>query len=185
MATITSLTAQTAASGDELAANRAGADCKLLVQDVAATLAAASTTVAGKIEIAIQSEQETATDTDRVVTPGRQHFSPGACKFWVYWTGNSTTILLDYNVDTIANTGTGDADVTITTDFSSANWAGMVTTSDSTTAGWDAATVQAAGFNAKAAGTCGVLAATFDDGNTAVCSLVNPQQWSVCGFGDH
>jgi hypothetical protein len=178
-------TAQTAATGDEIAANRAGADAKLLVEDVALTLAAASDTVAGKIEIAIQSEMETGTSTTLAITPGRQHFHDSACKFWVYWTGGTTTILRDYNVDSIANTTTGDADITITTDFSDANWCGLVCTNDATTTGWDAATIQSCGFNARAAGTAGVLCGTIDDGNTAAASLTDPDQWQACGYGDH
>jgi hypothetical protein len=177
--------ALTAAAGDEIPANRAGADAKLLVEDVALTLAAASDTVAGKIEIAIQSEMETGTSTTLAVVPGRQHFHDSACKFWVYWTGGSTSILRDYNVDTIANTGTGDADITITTDFSDANWCGLVCTNDATTTGWDAATIQSCGFNARAAGTAGVLCGTIDDGNTAAALLTDPDQYQACGYGDH
>jgi hypothetical protein len=182
---ITNLGALTATSGDEVPCNRAGADGKLVVQEIAATLAAASDTVAGKIEIAIQSEMETGTSTTLAVVPGRQHFHDSACKFWVYWTGNSTTILRDYNVDSVANTAAGDADVTITTDFSDANWAGFVTTSDATATGWDADSIQSSGFNAKAAGTFGVLCGVMVDGGTAAGNTTHPQQWSACGFGDH
>lgn len=183
---ITDLGAGTATTGDEVPANRAGADAKLLVQDIAALFTTSAGDAAeGKIEIAVQSEMEAGSSTTLAVTPGRQHFHESACKFWVYWTGGSTTILLDYNVDSIANTGTGDADITITTDFSSANWAGLVCTNDATTTGWDAATIQSAGFNARAAGTAGVLCGTMDDGNTAVGQLTNPQQWQAAGFGDH
>jgi hypothetical protein len=182
---ITNLGALTAATGDEVPANRAGADGKLLVEDIAATLIAASDTAAGKIEIAIQSEMETGTDTTLAVVPGRQHFHDSACKFWVYWTGNSTTILRDYNVDSVANTTTGDADVTITTDFSDANWAGFVCTNDATATGWDADSIQSCGFNARAAGTFGVLCGLMIDGGTAVGNTTNPQQWNAMGFGDH
>jgi hypothetical protein len=177
--------ALTAASGDEIAANRAGADAKLQVQDVALLLAAASDTAAGKIEIAIQSEMETGTDTTRVVVPGRQHFHESACKFWVYWTGASTTILRDYNVDSVANTTTGDADITITTDFSDANWAGMVSVNESGADGWDANSIMSCGFNARAAGTAGVLCGTMQDGATAAGALSDPEQWQACGYGDH
>jgi hypothetical protein len=182
---ITNLASQTAASGDEVPANRAGADCKLLVQDIAATLIAASDTAAGKIEIAIQSEMETGTDTARAVVPGRQHFHDSACKFWVYWTGGSTTILRDYNVDSIANTTTGDADITITTDFSDANWCGLVCTNETGTDGWDANSIESCGFNARAAGTAGVLCGTMQDGATAAGQLTDPDQWQACGYGDH
>jgi hypothetical protein len=182
---ITDLASQTAASGDEIPCNRAGTDFKIQAQDIAALVVSASDTAAGKIEIAIQSEMETGTDTTRAVVPGRQHYHPSAAKMWVYWTGNSTTILLDYNVDSVANTATGYADITITTDFADANWAGFVDTNDSTATGWDADSIQSSGFNARAAGTCGVLCGLMIDGGTAVGNTTNPQQWQVVGFGDH
>jgi hypothetical protein len=148
-------------------------------------LAAASDTVAGKIEIAIQSEMETGTSTTLAVVPGRQHFHESACKFWVYWTGASTSILRDYNVDSIANTGTGDADITLTTAFSDANWCGLVCTNETGTDGWDANSIQSAGFNARAAGTAGVLCGFIIDGNTAAAALTDPDQYQACGYGDH
>jgi hypothetical protein len=182
---IGSAAALTATAGDEIPASRAGADGKLLVEDVALLLAASSDTVAGKIEIAIQSEMETGSSTTLVVTPGRQHFHESACKFWVYWTGASTTILRDYNVDSIANTTTGDADITITTDFSDANWCGMVSVNETGTDGWDANSIESCGFNARAAGTAGVLCGSMVDGNNAAGNLTDPDQWQACGFGDH
>jgi len=103
--------------------------------------------------------------------------------FWCYWTANSTTILASYNMTSIADTAVGDADGTIGVDFSSANWAGHVDTSDSTAAGWDTDSIQSSGFNAKAAGTFGVLCGNMIDGTTAVGGLVDPQQWSVTGLG--
>lgn len=102
--------------------------------------------------------------------------------FWVYWTANSTTILASYNMTSIADTAVGDADGTIDVDFSSANWAGFVSTND-TTNGWDAEEVQSSGFNARAAGTFGVLCSTITDGGTAVTSLTDPDQWQVMGMG--
>jgi hypothetical protein len=183
---ITDLGAGTATSGDEVPANRAGADAKLLVQDIAALFTTSAGDAAeGKIEIAIQSEMETGTSATLAITPGRQHFHPSACKFWVYWTGGSTTILADFNVDSIANTTTGDADITITTGFSDANWAGLVCSNDSSTDGWDANSIQSCGFNARAAGTAGVLCGFIIDGNTAAATLNDPDQWQAAGFGDH
>jgi hypothetical protein len=110
---------------------------------------------------------------------GTASFAP---KFWVYWTANSTTILASYNMTSIADTAVGDADGTIATDFSSANWAGFVSTNDTTVA-WDGANTQGSGFNARAAGTFGVLCSTITDGGTAVASLTDPDQWQVVGFG--
>ena len=149
-----------------------------------ARVPAASDTEAGTIELAVQSEMETGTDTTRAVVPGRQHFHPSAAKFWVQWTGNSTTILSSYNMTSIADTAVGDADGTIATDFSGVNWCGQVTTLDSTANGWDANSIQSSGLNARAAGTFGVLCGFIIDGGTAVAGLVDPVSWNVAGFGD-
>jgi hypothetical protein len=100
----------------------------------------------------------------------------------VFWTANSTTMLESFNMDSIADTATGDADGTISTDFNSATWTALIATQD-TTNGWDAEEVQGSGFNAKAAGTFGVLCSTITDGGTAAASLTDPDQWNVVGFG--
>ena len=173
------------AGANEFAVNEAGSSKKASGTQLAAfTSPAASDTAAGLIEIAIQSEQETGTDVARAVTPGRQHFHPSAAKFWVKWTANSTTIVVSYNMTSIADTAIGDADGTIATDFSGADWCGVITTFD-TTNGWDAEECQGSGLNAQAAGTFGVLCSTITDGGTAVCSLTDPDNWHMIGYGDH
>jgi hypothetical protein len=172
------------AGSNEFAVNEAGTSKKASGTQLAAfTSPAASDTVAGLIEIAIQSEQETGTDTVRAVTPGRQHFHPSAAKFWVKWTANSTTILVSYNMTSIADTAVGDADGTIATDFSGADWCGLVETVEDVN-GWDNEECQGSGLNAQAAGTFGVLCSTITDGATAVTSLTDPNQWHVLGYGD-
>ncbi len=133
---------------------------------------------------AAQADQETSTSNIVGVTPGTQQFHPASSKFWVYWTANSTTILKSFNMTSIADTATGDADGTIATDFSDANWCGIVCTSDASAAGWDTDSIQSSGFNARAAGTFGVLCGNMVDGTTAVGGLVDPQQWNVVGYGD-
>ena len=183
---ISALTAAGSAAGaNEYAINEAGTSKKVTGTQIAAfTSPAASDTVAGLIEIAIQSEQETGTDTTRAVTPGRQQFHPSAAKFWVKATGASTTIVVSYNMTSWANTGTGDADGTIATDFSGADWCGQVCIIDSTLA-WDATFTEGYGFNAHAAGTFGVLCGKMQDGGTAVATVENPDSWLVMGWGDH
>lgn len=182
---ISALTAVASVAGtNEFAVNESGTSKKASGTQLAAfTSPAASDTVAGLIEIATQAEQETGTDTTRAVTPGRQQYHPSAAKFWVKWTANSTTILVSYNMTSIADTAVGDADGTIATDFSSADWTLNVSTFD-TTNGWDAEECQGSGANAGAAGTFGVLCSTITDGGTAVCSLTDPDNWFVTGFGD-
>lgn len=83
---------------------------------------AASDSVAGGIEIAVQSEMEAASSTTLAVTPGRQHFHPSSAKAWVNFDGTNTpTIRGDYNVDSITDSSAGDWVVNIDTNLSSTN----------------------------------------------------------------
>jgi hypothetical protein len=94
---------------------------------------AASDTVAGKIEIAVQSEMETGTSTAVAVTPGRQHFHPSASKGWVRFNGISVAINVSYNVTSITDNGAGDYTINWTTPFSAAGYAcGWMTNSNVT-----------------------------------------------------
>lgn len=86
---------------------------------------AASDTVAGKIEIAVQSEMETGTDTTRAVVPGRQHFHASAAKAWLRFNA-AATVAASYNITSVTDSGTGDWVVNIATDFSSANYCGVI-----------------------------------------------------------
>ena len=182
---ISGLTAVASVAGtNEFMLNEAGTEKKCSATQIAAFVSpAASDTVAGVLEIATQAEQETGTDVVRAVSPGRQHNHPSACKFWAKVTGNSTTMVASYNMTSWANTGVGDNDGTIATDFSSANWCGIVRTLDATD-GWDAQECENSGLNAQAAGTFGVLCSVITDGNTAATVLTNPDSWHVCGYGD-
>ena len=83
--------------------------------------AAASDTQAGRIELAIQSEMETGTDTGRAVVPGRQHFHPGHPKAWVVFSTDGT-VLASYNVTSVTQNGNGDYTVNLAITMSSANY---------------------------------------------------------------
>jgi hypothetical protein len=126
----------------------------------------------GKIELAIQSEMETATDVVRAVTPGRQHFHPGHPKFWAYVTvsAGTPTLQTSHNVTSITDTGTGELTITIATDFSSANWACHVACQGSS--GLNVIDTQAAGT---------VLLHNFNTSGVGV----DPEAWASSGFGDH
>jgi hypothetical protein len=76
---------------------------------------------------ATQAEQEAGTATDKYVTPGRQHFHPSAVKCWGKANGAGTSLIVNYNVSSITDTGTGQLTVNVGTDFSSADYS--VTTS--------------------------------------------------------
>lgn len=184
---ISALTAIDAvASGDEFPANDVSATTskKVTAQQIKDfTSPAASDTAAGIIEIAIQSEMETGTDNTRAVVPGRQHFHPSAAKFWVSWTGNSTTINESYNMTSIADTAVGIADGTIATDFAAATWCGQVSIDDTNTAN-DTTNTTAASFTTRAAGTFTVCSSQMTEGGTAAANPNDPDNWLVLGFGD-
>lgn len=139
-------------------------------------LPVASDTLAGAIEVAVQSEMESATSTTQAVTPGRAHFHPGSMKFWVIFTGNSTTITASYNMTSITD-GTTQATVTIATDFSSAAWCVQAT---AVAAAATAAGARLASCLTMAAGSIIVFCV---DG-AATTALADPTSWCVSGLGD-
>ena len=126
---------------------------------------------------ASQAEMEAGTSNTVFVTPGRQHNHPSAAKFWVVFTGNSTTILASYNMTSITD-GTTEATVTIATDFSSANWCCMATGEGTTSSA--VANSRLATTRSIAAGSIIVFA--IDGQATPV--IQDPTRWHVCGFGD-
>jgi hypothetical protein len=162
------------AGANEFAVNEAGTSKKATATQIAAFCT----------PIATQAEQEAGSSTTAVVTPGRQHFHPSAAKFWVKATGNSTTIVVSYNMTSWANTATGQATGTIATDFSSADWCGQVSILDATSA-WDATFTTGCGFGTMAAGTFRVDCSTMTDGATAAAAFNNPDSWHAIGYGDH
>lgn len=74
---------------------------------------------------ATQGEMESAASTTLIVTPGRQQYHPGMVKMWARITFDTipASLLGSYNCASITDNGTGDATITIATDFSDANYA--------------------------------------------------------------
>ncbi len=70
--------------------------------------------------VATQADQETATSTTTIVTPGRQQFHPSAAKVWGQ-AGVTGNLIVGYNVTSITDVGTGIATVVVGTDFSTDN----------------------------------------------------------------
>lgn len=85
----------------------------------------ASDTVAGLIEVAVQSEMETATDTTRAVVAGRMKYHPGVAKAWVTYNEVTPAILASSGVSSVSDDGTGIFTVNFSTAFSSANYAAV------------------------------------------------------------
>jgi hypothetical protein len=76
--------------------------------------------------VASKSDQVTGTDVTKAVTPGHQQDHISAAKVIVSF-GTTGTIVTNYNVTSVAHTGTGVYTVTFTVPFSSANYAAIVT----------------------------------------------------------
>ena len=82
-------------------------------------------TVLSSADVATQANQETATSTATLVTSGRQQYHPSAAKAWHFTTysAGTPTLQASYNVASLTDTGTGILTVTLTTSFSTANYA--------------------------------------------------------------
>ena len=95
---------------------------------VAVVVTAASSTVAGAIELADQTEMEAATATDRAVTPQGVRWHPGVAKAWalITVTAGTPALTAGYNVGSITDSGVGRFTCNFTTAFSSANYACIV-----------------------------------------------------------
>jgi hypothetical protein len=141
---------------------------------------AASDTDTGVIEIAIQSEMETASSTTLAVTPGRQHFHPGHPKCWAKVTvsGGTPTLQTSYNITSITDTAVGRLTVTIATDFSGTDWCCDVSVERPVTgtsgSDYRMATIRS---GTQAAGSIELEC-------HASASLADPAAWHMTGLGD-
>jgi hypothetical protein len=129
----------------------------------------------GVIELAVQSEMETGTDTDRAVVPGRQHFHPSAAKLWggVDYSGGTPSIGSSRNITSITDTGTGSLSVTIATDFSGADY-GLLISGERA-----AANVCVFDSDSRGAGSFSCIV-----NNSATGNAVDPVYVSFSAFGD-
>ncbi|MCB7127940.1 MAG: hypothetical protein J3T61_00175 [Candidatus Brocadiales bacterium] len=83
----------------------------------------------GIVELASQAEMEAASITDaRAVTPGRMQNHPGVAKVLCQWEQvGAHSITSSHNMTSVTDGGaTGDTDHLFNTDFSSANYTGLV-----------------------------------------------------------
>jgi hypothetical protein len=125
---------------------------------------------------AVQADQETGTSTTTNVTPGVQHFHPSAAKCWGYVTvtTGTPTLVVSYNVTSIADNDVGEVTVNIGTDISSANYAALVNTAGAESTGINGGEE----FASRAAGSFVAIntneAGTFSD----------PESYSFAVYGD-
>lgn len=172
-----SLTSATVATGDKVLVQDADDSDNLKtvtaqsIADLAPGASSASDTAAGIIEIAVQSEMESASSTTLAVTPGRQHYHPSAAKAWVVY--NQITgpgISASYNVTSVTDNSTGLFTVNFTNNFSSTSFA------HSGHAGADNYVMS---LNSRSAGSVSV---TTRVANTS--ALTDLDNNSVIAFGD-
>lgn len=136
------------------------------------SLPVATDTVVGGIEIADQTEMETATANDKAVTPGRLQYHPGVAKCWVH-AGLTGNIIKSHNITSLTDTGTGVLTITIATDFSSSDWCALATIEFTSTT-----LAQSCTTDSRAAGSI-VLRSVVEAGSSA-----DPVSWAFAGFGD-
>lgn len=94
--------------------------------DIAWGNLAASDTVAGLLEVAVQSEMESASSTTLAVTPGRQHYHPGHPKVWGS-ADNAATVNSSYGLTSVTDTATGEITWNLAITLSDTNFAVHVT----------------------------------------------------------
>lgn len=126
---------------------------------------------------ASQAEMEAASSNVVAVTPSNLKWHPGVAKFWAQVTGGAANVLTtSYNVSSITDNTAGRLRITLSTAFSSANWACLVTTF---TADANTADEGIPNIGAKAAGTVDVnnriVTPVYADPNVG---------YDVVGFGD-
>lgn len=109
-----------------------------------------------------QTEMEAASSTAVYASPGNINWHPGVAKAWVKWNGTGTpAVTSSYNMDSsITDHGTGMWTLSITTDFSSANWVpvGMRRNESATNAGF----LSVSDVSAQVAGSIRVDGVNYD-----------------------
>jgi hypothetical protein len=128
-----------------------------------------------------QSDMEGATSTTLYVSPGRMQYHPGVAKAWVK-AGTTGNILNSYNITSLTDTGTGVLTITIATDFTSVDYAAVVSV-EATGTTWAVANSRECHVR-SATQAVGTIAVDCID-NTATTNLVkDPTAWHVVMFGD-
>lgn len=132
---------------------------------------------------ASQATMEAGTSVTAPVSPGMQHHHPGHPKCWLKC-GVTGNLLDSYNIASVADTGTGVATVSISTDFATANWVAEITVERASTslavANARIAPIQSGG---QAAGSLVMECHDLTGGGTV--SIADPTSWHMVGLGDH
>ena len=145
-----------------------------------------SDSVAGAVAAAVQSDMESASSTTLAVTPGRMKYHPGVAKVVAFTTGTTTPALQtppSVNVSSITDTGVGRLTVTLTTSFSSANWACVCNGVGISTTLTAIANVQTF-YIRTATMAAGSVEIDARDATATTNALADPSGYAVSGFGD-
>jgi hypothetical protein len=136
---------------------------------------------AAQFPAASQTDMEAATSNAVSVTPANFQWHPGACKFWIKATPGGT-INKSYNVTSEADATAGVCDITIGTDFSSADYAlgGFSFRANTNTTVTDAK-ITSGRSGTMAAGTVSIE--TYDETATNF-AIEDPAFWCAWAFGD-
>lgn len=143
-----------------------------------ASVAAATDTTRGTVELAIQSEMVTGTDTERAVTPAMAHHHSSAAKFWVRATQSSTTMQQSYNVASVEDTAAGRMTVVIAVDFAAITYVPFVGAEHNSASG----TTQTYQIDAGSIAAGSFIGESWQVDGTEV--LTDPSaSWMFVGFG--
>lgn len=142
---------------------------------------AASDTVAGLIQVAVQSDMEAATSLILATPPGRAQFHPSSVKMWVSC-GVAADIQQSYNVTSLTDTGTGIVTVTINNDFSAATYLVIVSVEKQATTLASTDNRQAnLRFATRAVGS---FACDCKDDTATTNVIKDPNTWHIMAMGD-
>lgn len=135
----------------------------------------ASDSVRGTVELATAAEMATATDTGRVPSVLTTKNHPGVAKCWAVITvsGGTPTLAASYNITSITDTDTGHLTITIADDFSSANWAAVMSALEASVSGGASRNFF---VESQAAGS---VALRYKDGG----GYTDPTKWFFAGYG--
>lgn len=136
------------------------------------SLAAASTSLAGIVELATAAEVTTGSSAVLAVTPGTQQAHKSAAKAWaiISVSGGTPTVAASYNVSSIVDDGLGVITINLTTAFASASWACLVS-------------IESSGARAVSYSDQTASAVQLHSFRTTDALALDPNSWSFAAFG--
>jgi len=133
---------------------------------------------------ASQAEMEAGTATDKYVTPQGVNWHPGVLKCWGKAAGAGTTLHANWNIASIADTGTGRLGWTIGTDFSSTHWAATSAIQRVSTSLAVASVDLGGGMFRNASQTAAVIESENFDETATTNVAQDPEFYHLQGAGD-